>query len=288
MDISSNLDRGSAGGLSFSNSGLVVRLSRLPWGLVLFIVAVALIGTGMLHSVTHDSSAESGLPQKHFVRFAIAFAVMLVLAVVPLKMWMRLALPAYAVTVLLLVGVEVFGEVRGGAQRWLAIGPVDVQPSEFMKLALVLALARYYHAILPRAGGRYLLHLPAIGLMLVPAALIFKQPDFGTTLALIASGGAIIFIAGLPWRVIAAAALFGAASVPVVYHYVLEDYQRERVDTFVEQIAGKSTDALGDGYQIEQAKIAIGSGGLRGKGYLKGTQSQLDYIPEQHQGKVGP
>ncbi len=282
MDMSGNLDRGSAGGLSFARSGLVVRLAQLPWGLVLFIVAIALIGTGMLHSVTHGSAAEAGLSLKHLIRFAISFAIMILLAMIPIRFWMRLALPAYGLAVLLLLGVEFFGEVRGGAQRWLTLGPVALQPSEFMKLALVLALARYYHAVLPRAGGRYLLHLPAIALMLVPAALIFKQPDFGTTLALVASGGAIIFIAGLPWRVMATAFLFGAASIPVVYNYVLEDYQRERVDTFVEQIAGESSDALGDGYQIEQAKIAIGSGGLRGKGYLKGTQSQLDYIPEQH------
>lgn len=282
MDVSGQVGTGSAGGLSFARSGLVSRLAQLPWGLVLFIVAIALIGTGMLHSVTHDNAAEAGLPFKHLSRFAVAFAVMIVLALVPLGYWMRLALPVYVMTVLLLVAVEFFGEMRGGAQRWLAIGPVDVQPSEFMKLALVLALARYYHGALPKAGGRYLLHVPALALMLLPAALIFKQPDFGTTLALLASGGAIIFVAGLPWRVIALTSLIGAASVPVVYNYVLAEYQRERVDTFVEQIAGQSTDALGDGYQIEQAKIAIGSGGLRGKGYLKGTQSQLDYIPEQH------
>ncbi|NBC19727.1 MAG: rod shape-determining protein RodA [Alphaproteobacteria bacterium] len=282
MDVSVQVGTGSAGGLSFARSGLVRRLAQLPWGLVLFIVAIALIGTGMLHSVTHDNAAEADLPLKHLARFAVAFAVMIVLALVPLRYWMRLALPVYVMTVLLLVAVEFFGEMRGGAQRWLAIGPVNVQPSEFMKLALVLVLARYYHTALPKAGGRYLLHVPALALMLLPAALIFKQPDFGTTLALLASGGAIIFVAGLPWRVIALTGLIGATSVPVVYNYVLAEYQRERVDTFVEQIAGQSTDALGDGYQIEQAKIAVGSGGLRGKGYLKGTQSQLDYIPEQH------
>ncbi len=283
MDISGHMKtRGGAGGLSFARSGFFIRLSQLPWGLVLFLVAVALIGTGMLHSVTHGNSSEADLPARHLTRFAIAFFVMIALAMVPLRAWMRLALPAYGATLLLLVAVEFFGEMRGGAQRWLAVGPVAVQPSEFMKLALVLVLARYYQTVLPKTEGRYLLHMPALGLMLLPAALIFKQPDFGTTLALVASGGVIIFVAGLPWRVIAAAALLGAASVPIVYNYVLEDYQRERVDTFVEQIAGESTDALGDGYQIEQAKIAIGSGGLRGKGYLKGTQSQLDYIPEQH------
>ncbi|MEM1151327.1 MAG: FtsW/RodA/SpoVE family cell cycle protein, partial [Pseudomonadota bacterium] len=125
-------------------------------------------------------------------------------------------------------------------------------------------------------------HIPAVIFMLAPATLIFMQPDFGTTLTLLAAGGIIIFLAGLDWKVIAGGVVAGVLSVPFIYSYVLEDYQRERVDTFVEQLAGESTDALGDGYQIEQAKIAIGSGGLTGKGFLEGTQTKLDYIPEQH------
>ncbi|MEL6663521.1 MAG: rod shape-determining protein RodA [Pseudomonadota bacterium] len=273
----------SASGVAGSQRvGIGEKLAGLPWTLILLIAGVAITGTGMLFSVVYDNPAEAGLPMAHLIRFGIAFVVMMVLAVVPLSVWSKLALPIYLVSLALLVGVEMFGSVRGGAQRWLDVGPIAIQPSEFMKLSLVLMLARYYHLAMARGPVGFFGHVPAVLLMLVPAALIFMQPDFGTTLTLLAAGGIIIFLAGLGWRVIAGGVLAGVLSVPMVYSYVLEDYQRERVDTFLEQIAGESSDALGDGYQIEQAKIAVGSGGWRGKGYLEGTQTKLDYIPEQH------
>lgn len=274
----------AAAGLRFSQpgGGIAGSLVRMPWGLVTLIVAVAVIGTAMLYSVTHQDATEARLPINHMVRFMVAFAVMLAVALVPLRIWLRLSLPAYVASLLLLMGVELAGAIRGGAQRWLEVGPVVVQPSEFMKLALILALARYYHATTLRKGRGLLVHLPAALMILVPAALIFRQPDFGTTLALIASGGLVVFLAGLDWRIIFAGAFVSAAAIVPVYHVVLEEYQRQRVDTFLEQMTGGASDALGSSYQIEQAKVAIGSGGLRGKGYLEGTQSQLDYIPEQH------
>ena len=264
---------------------IVEKLGQLPWGLAFLITAVAMLGTGMLYSVTHGNLGESNLPFAHLIRFAMGFVLMLVLALVPIRFWGALGYPVYFATLFLLVMVELSGSVRGGAQRWLEIGPISVQPSEFMKLALILALARYYHAVLKEEDRyrRFWIHIPALMLILAPAALIFKQPDFGTTLALIASGGIIVFLAGLNWKVIVSALAMGMVSVVPVYHYVLQDYQRERVDTFLEQLSGSDpADSLGDSYQIEQAKIAIGSGGFRGKGYLEGTQSQLDYIPEQH------
>lgn len=269
-------------GTAFSRPGISAKLAAVPWTLVLLIAGVALAGTGMLFSITYDKPAEAGLPIAHLIRFGIAFVVMMVLALVPLSVWSRLALPAYLVSLILLFAVELAGSVRGGAQRWLEIGPLAIQPSEFMKLALVLVLARYYHLAQAREVGSFMVHIPAAVLMLLPAALIFLQPDFGTTLTLLAAGGIIIFLAGLDWRIIASGIAVGVLSAPLIYNYALEDYQRGRVDIFLEQIVGHSSDALGDGYQIEQAKIAIGSGGLRGKGYLNGTQSQLDYIPEQH------
>lgn len=284
MNLSSPSAGSMRGGTNFSigRPRIGQKLARLPWTLILLITLIALVGTGMLFSVTYGNPAEDRLPYAHMLRFGIAFALMIVLAMVPLTVWSRLALPAYLLTLLLLVGVEVAGSVRGGAQRWLDIGPVAIQPSEFMKLSLVLMLARYYHMVSSSGGRGFLVHVPALIMMALPGALIFLQPDFGTTLTLFAAGGIIIFLAGLGWRIIAGTILVGALSVPMIYSYVLEDYQRSRVDTFVEQLAGQSTDALGDGYQIEQAKIAIGSGGWRGKGFLQGTQSQLDYIPEQH------
>jgi len=178
--------------------------------------------------------------------------------------------------------VEFFGVTGGGAQRWLQVGPVAIQPSEFMKVALTLVLAAYYHKRWNDYSGGFLLHIPALLLILLPAALIFRQPDFGTTLALFASGGILIFLAGLWWRVIIAVAVVAAASVPMIYMVVLQDYQRERVDTYLAQLTGQSVNVMDDGYQIEQAKIAVGSGGWTGKGYMEGTQAQLDYIPEQH------
>ncbi len=289
---------GPGRGLARGRASLTSRVARLPWGLVFLIVAMACVGTAMLYSSTQlpDAVARSGVEEtdlwrKHAVRFAIGFVLMIALAMIPLRLWLRTAFLAYIVPLGLLFAVEFAGSVRGGAQRWLDLGPVAIQPSEFMKLALSLALARYYHMRLS-GGGRYpnelwgqiAVHLPALALIAVPATLIFKQPDFGTTLALVASGGLVLFIAHLPWKVIVAVFTIALVSVPATYMFVLEDYQRERVDTFIKQFAGDTTeeDRLGDSYQIEQAKIAIGAGGLNGKGFTQGTQTKLDYIPEQH------
>lgn len=262
----------------FGRTGLLDKFARMPWGLVLLILAVAVIGVAMLYSSTVTNPVESDLPMKHAIRFVIAFVMMIVLALIPLKTWIKLALPAYLVALVLLVGVELFGTTGGGAQRWLQIGPVAVQPSEFMKLALSLALARYYQIHLASRAGGFWIHLPALMLMLAPAALVFMQPDLGTTLMLLASGGTIIFFAGLFWRIILSVATLGVLGAPAAYFFVLKDYQRARVET----LWNPGADPLGAGYQIEQAKIAVGSGGWDGKGYMQGIQSQLDYIPEQH------
>ena len=257
-------------------------LAAIPWGLVLLLVCVACIGTAALFSATNTNPEEAALPARHAVRFGIALALMFVVALVPIRVWLQAAWPAYFVTLAMLVGVEMFGVTGGGAQRWLPLGPVNVQPSEFMKLALTLALARYYQNNLTHQSGRLLIHFPPLFMILVPAALIFKQPDFGTTLALFASGGVLIYLGGLWYRVIVSAVIAALLSIWPVYQFVLEPYQQERVDTFVAQLTGKSVNTLDDGYQIEQAKIAIGSGGWEGRGFMEGTQAQLDYIPEQH------
>lgn len=264
--------------MRFSRVGPLGKLARLPWGFIALIIAIAAIGIAMLYSSTITNPGEADLPAKHAVRFGFAFLVMLVLALTPLKTWLGLAFPAYLTALLMLVGVELFGSMGGGAQRWLEIGPVAVQPSEFMKLALTLALARYYQMYLGGRAGGFWIHVPALLLILVPAALIFKQPDLGTTLMLVASGGVIIFFAGLFWRVIFAVIVAGIGAAPLAYFFVLEDYQRGRVET----LWNPGADRLGAGYQIEQAKIAVGSGGWDGKGFTQGIQSQLDYIPEQH------
>ena len=259
-------------------------LAGLPWGLVALLTLTALIGTAMLYSATQASGADTDLWQRHLTRFGIGLVAMIGLALVPLQIWFRLSYVVYVLALVLLVAVEFAGSGRGGAQRWLELGPIAIQPSEPMKVALTLALARYYHSALgkvPTDAIRH--HFGAAVIVLLPASLIFMQPDFGTTLALIASGGVIVFLAGLRKEVIGAFAVLGVVSVPLIYNVVLEDYQRERVDTFVSQLSGgDETQSLSEGYQIEQARIAIGSGGFTGKGFMQGTQTKLEYIPEQH------
>ncbi|MEL7130473.1 MAG: rod shape-determining protein RodA [Pseudomonadota bacterium] len=254
------------------------KLQRMPWGFVALIVGLALFGTAMLYSATATNPANADLPMKHFVRFAASFILMMGLAFVPLSFWARAAYPAYALAFVLLVAVDFVGASGGGAERWLEIGPLRMQPSEVMKLALTLALATYYHTRLKDATGGFWIHVPAILLILAPAALVMRQPDLGTALTIIASGMVIVYFAGLLWRVILLGLVGGLVGAPFAYFFVLKDYQRARVET----LWNPSADPLGAGYQSEQAKIAIGSGGWDGKGFTQGTQSQLDFIPAQH------
>ncbi len=296
----------SPAGMRFGRYGaLSDKLARLPWGFVFIIAGLAVFGTMMLYSSTITNPTEAELPMRHAIRFAIAFVMMIGLALTPIGIWMRAAFPAYLATLALLVAVEFLGVTGGGAQRWLQIGPIAIQPSEIMKLALTLALAKYYLMVLkPEVGGKILVHLPAMLIIAAPAVLVLIQPDLGTTLMLLATGLAIIFMAGVSGKLIGGVLLLQMIAVPlahftvvpsedraqpaswlgvgsIVYYYGLEDYQRARVDALL--TPSESEDyKLGAGYQSEQAKIAIGSGGLQGKGFTEGTQSQLDYIPEQH------
>lgn len=278
----------TAGSLNFDSRNTLGGFTRLPWGVILLITAIALTGAAMLYSAAHDpilgatAGAEANLWRSHLSRFGISFLLMIGLALLPLGFWARIAYPAYLVTLVLLLLVELFGVVGGGAQRWVQIGPVALQPSEFAKIAVTLTLARYYQAMLTDGADNLLVHLGALGLILVPASLVFIQPDLGTTLALVASGLVIIFFAGLSLRIISAVIVAGIAAVPAIYYFVLEAYQRERVDTFLAGLTGTTTNGLAESYQIEQAKIAIGAGGASGRGFLQGIQSQQDYVPEQH------
>ena len=246
--------------------------------MILLILAIALFGVAVLYSSTNTNPTEADLPAKHAVRVLIAFGFLFVLALAPLQLWATIAYPAYFGALILLFGVEFFGVMGGGAQRWLDVGPVRVQPSEFMKVALLLALARYYHSALSSGDFRFYHHFPAIAMILVPVMLVFRQPDLGTALMLAATGFAVIFFAGMNYWVLITGIVGGFISAPLAFFYVLQDYQRERVLTAIDP----SRDPLGAGYQIQQAEIAIGSGGYEGRGFMQGTQSQLDYIPEQH------
>jgi rod shape determining protein RodA len=261
---------------------LPVKLGQIDWRLAGLIALIGGAGAMMLYSV----AGESWVPWagNHLIRFSAVFLVMLGLALVDVRWWYAAAYPLYAVGLLLLVAVELVGETRMGATRWLDLGFTSLQPSEIMKLGIVLALARWYHgASAQEAKWHWKLIIPAM-MIAVPVVLVAHQPDLGTSLLILFTGVAIMFAAGLSWRVV----LTGIAGVlviaPLMYFFVLHDYQRARVDVLLNPEA----DPSGAGYHIAQAKIAIGSGGLLGKGYGLGSQSQLNFLPEKHTDFIFP
>ncbi len=247
------------------------RLLVLDPALLAIIGGLAMIGLVTLYSAAND------FPWRftdQLRNFAIAAAVMFIAANVPPATLQKLALPLYLVGVLLLVGVEVAGVTVKGATRWLDIGVTRIQPSEMMRLALPLMLAWYFHK---REGARRPLDfLVAAILMAVPVALIVKQPDLGTSLLVLAAGVYVIFFAGLPWKWLVTLAVGGLAMLPVLWS-MMHDYQRTRVLTLIDP----TTDPLGKGFHTLQATIAIGSGGAFGKGWMQGTQTHLEFIPER-------
>ena len=205
---------------------------------------------------------------------AVAFVALWIFAHIHPQVLMRLALPAYIVGMVLLVGVALFGDIRMGARRWLNIGITTIQPSEIMKIAVPLMLAWFFHR---REQGLRVRDFAIAGILLaLPVGLIQRQPDLGTAVLVFASGFFVIFLAGLSWKILVAAGAAGAASLPLLWS-LLHDYQRQRVLTLFDP----SQDPLGAGYHIIQATIAIGSGGMLGKGWLNGTQAQLDFVPER-------
>ncbi len=212
------------------------------------------------------------------VRFAAFMGMALLLSRVRPDMWSLLAFPLYGLFLVMLLGVELLGAVAGGSQRWLDLGIIRIQPSELMKVAIVLACAKFFE-MLPAAETRGITAVAIPGAMIaVPAGLVMLQPDLGTALMITAGGITVMFLAGVPLRLFIGGALAMAVSVPLLVNYVLHDYQRNRVLTFL----NPESDPLGTGYHISQSKIAIGSGGWFGKGFLNGTQSHLDYLPEGH------
>ncbi len=254
---------------------LVVKLGQIDWTFCLFITGIAAAGALVLYSIAGGSwSPWAG---RHLILFGVCFALMIGLALVDLRVWFALAYPIYGIGVLLLLAVAVIGHSTLGAQRWLDIGPIRLQPSEIIKVGLVLALARFYHSLSARnARLSWWLLIPAamIGL---PAAIVAHQPDLGTAILIAATGGLIMIMAGLSLRVVGAGLLALVAIVPPMFMFVLKAYQRARLLTFLNPEA----DRTGSGYHIIQSKIALGSGGLLGKGFGLGTQSQLNFLPEK-------
>ena len=251
---------------------LVNRIAE-PLDGVLLAVVLALLGLGLLtlYSATFESPARV---VSQAVNIALALTLMWIAAQIAPQTLMRFAVPAYLLGVLLLVGVALFGDVRNGARRWLPIGIGSVQPSEIMKVAMPLMLAWYFHK--HEAALRMRDYAVAALLLALPTLLIARQPDLGTSLLVACAGFYVIFLAGLSWRVIAGFALAGVASLPLIWS-LMHDYQRRRILTLLDP----TEDPLGAGYHIIQATIAVGSGGITGKGWLKGTQTHLEFIPER-------
>jgi len=250
-------------------------LARLPWRLIFLVTGIAGFGLIVLYSAAGGSIRPWAMKQ------AIVFLGFLCIAVS--MSWMRestikaIAFPLYGVTLIMLIGVEALGFVSKGAQRWLDLGPIRLQPSEFMKPAIVLTLARFYELVPPAEIRKWRAIWPALALLGVPAVLILVQPDLGTCIMVMLCGVTVMFLAGLPWWIFAAPAGAIAVAAPIVYS-MMHGYQRKRIDVFLDP----ESDPLGAGYHIAQSKIAIGSGGIWGKGFLHGSQSHLQYLPEGH------
>jgi len=239
----------------------------------LMLVIVFLLATSLVALY----SASIGIPGKiedQLRNIAMSFIVMWFVANISPQNMMRIALPAYVVTLSLLLAVALFGTIKLGARRWLNLGFAQIQPSEFAKIAVPLMLAWYFQ----QRHGQLRWHAYALGamLLLVPVALIARQPDLGTALLVVAAGACVIFLAGLAWRAILALVAMGAACLPVAWS-MMHDYQRERIMTLIDP----TSDPLGKGFHIIQSTIAIGSGGITGKGWTQGTQAHLEFIPER-------
>ncbi|MGK6355354.1 rod shape-determining protein RodA [Sphingomonas sp. DT-207] len=268
----SRLDSSSATTRSF----VPAPLAQFPWRVILLVIAIGGFGLIVLYSAAGGSLEPWAFSQG--VRFAVFLVMALVLSRVPESFWALAALPLYAVILLMLIGVEALGAVAGGSQRWLDLGVIRIQPSELMKPAIVLALARFYEMLPVGEIRKFGAIWPAGVLIGLPAGLVMLQPDLGTALMITFGGLTVMFLAGIPLRLFIGGALGVAIMIPIAVNFLLHEYQRNRVLIFL----NPESDPLGTGYHISQSKIAIGSGGIFGKGFLNGTQSHLDYLPEGH------
>lgn len=254
----------------------------LNWPLTLLLSSVACVGFLMLYSVAGGSFTPWAEPQMK--RFAVGLVLMIAIGMTPIWFWRSIAGFCYGVTVILLIAVDLFGEEGKGAQRWIDLGFMRLQPSELMKITLVMFLAAYYDWLPPEKKSRPLWVLLPIAIILLPTALVIQQPDLGTSLLLVMAGGGIMFLAGVHWAYFAAVITSGVGLIVAVFQsretswQLLNNYQYRRIDTFIDP----SADPLGAGYHITQSKIALGSGGWTGRGFMQGPQSRLNFLPEKH------
>ncbi len=253
---------------------LLQKLGQLNWGLVIVVTLIASVGFAMLYSAANGNIHPWA--SRQMARFGPALVMMIGLALVDIRIWLRNAYIIYLGALALLVAVEFVGAAGMGAQRWISLGPVNLQPSEVMKLALIIVLARYFHA-LPKGAvtkARYLIW-PAL-LSAAPALLVLRQPDLGTAVMLLMIAGVLFFMAGVRLWKFGLVIGLGLVAIPIAWQF-MKPYQKRRILTFLDP----ESDPLGAGYHILQSKIALGSGGLTGKGFLKGSQAHLNFLPEK-------
>ncbi len=257
------------------NKSIVEKVFQLNWRLISLIIVLAIIGFFMLYSAAGGNFQPWLFRQMIF--FIIFFSVMLLIAVVDIRFWMQTAYLYYLIALILIIAVDIMGHNAMGATRWFRVGGFALQPSEIMKVCLVLAMAKYFNNIDAEDIEKTKYTIVPILMILLPAYFIFDQPDLGTATIVLLAGVSVLFIAGVKsWKFIAAGA-FGLVAIPLLWIFVLYDYQKQRVLNFI----NPDSDPLGSGYNIIQSKIAIGSGGFFGKGYLNGTQGQLEFLPEK-------
>lgn len=250
------------------------KLARFNWPFLAVITLLVAIGVATLYSA---EGAWHPWAKQHATRFCFGLGLLFLVALVDMRTWFRFAYPLYAVSLALLIVVAVIGTTVNGAKSWLSFGPINFQPSEAMKIALVLALAHYYQTLSAEKVSRPLALVIPMLMVLVPVALVLSEPDLGTAAIVAAVGAGVIFFAGVSWVYFVSAIIGAWAVLPFVWNS-LRDYQKERLLTFVDP----SRDPSGSGYHITQSKIALGAGGYEGQGFMQGMQAKLDFLPEKH------
>lgn len=267
--------------VKFAPTG-IRKILYMNWPLVVLIITVASVGFLMLYSIAGGNLDTWARPQME--RFGVGMVLMFIVAMIPIWFWRSMAGVAYLIAFVLLLFVEFFGAVGMGAQRWIDLGFIRLQPSEMMKFTLVMLLAVYYDWLDPKLVSRPLYVLLPVLMIVTPTILVLMQPNLGTSLMLILAGATVMFVAGVSLWYFGAVLALGVSAIVGVFTLrgtpwqFLHDYQYKRIDTFLDP----SADPLGAGYNIIQAKIALGSGGWSGKGFMQGTQSRLNFLPEKH------
>ncbi len=251
-------------------------IAEFPWRVVIPLTLLVAFGAAVLHSAAGGSM--NPYADSHLIRFGVFLFIALVMSYFPEDWAKIIAIPAYVITLVLLVAVELVGQLGGGSQRWLELGFMRLQPSELMKPGIVLIIAAFYHTLPVGMISSWRALLVPIGLIILPVGLVLLQPDLGTSLAIAFGGVVVMFLAGIPQKWFIGGGIAALILAPIAYFFGLQPYQQQRVLTFLDP----ASDPQGSGYHIIQSKIAIGSGGLAGKGFGEGSQSQLDYLPEPH------